>query len=202
MKSTNVATVSELNAAYAKLLTAKDSKDIDAVDALNNAMGMTYDALGELLGKYNKDLETFMRNPSSFGLEKIGAGKVRIKDFSKFASEMGWKAGSEEYVSAYKTYNSSLIEYNKHITDEIKSEFDSLLNAKIGDEIDLTRIVSEFGEDKISALLTGYGATIKDGILTITETDYDKRAELYRKIGQLAVTNGAMLETEFQATMD
>jgi hypothetical protein len=32
-------------------------------------MGMTYDALGEMLGKYNKDLETIMNNPDIYGIE-------------------------------------------------------------------------------------------------------------------------------------
>jgi len=134
MKDTGVWTTSELNSAYAKVLTASEQKDIDAVDTLNNAMGMSYDALGNMITKYSEStLEEIMKMPEIYGLEKIGAGQVRIKDFNLFASEMGWEQDSEAYTSAFKQYNDNLIEYNKHIADEIKGEFDNVIAAKPGD---------------------------------------------------------------------
>mgnify|MGYP007013875202 CR=1 FL=1 len=200
MKSTAVATQSELNAAYAKVLTAAEQKDVDAVEALGNAMGMTYDALGEMLAKYGKDLEIVMNSPNAFGLEKIGAGQVRIKDFSTFASQMGWEQDSEAYISAFKQYNDSLIEYNKHIADEIKGEFDSLIAAKPGDQINLTRLTSEYGEDVIVQAIAGYGATLKDGILTLAD-DADIPS-IANALGPYVVSAGGMLQTELEATLD
>jgi len=53
MKNTEGRTQTGLNEAYAKLLTAADQQEIDAIEMLSNAQGMTYDALGQMLSKYN-----------------------------------------------------------------------------------------------------------------------------------------------------
>jgi len=99
---------------------------------MGDAMGMTYDALGTLLGKYGKELETWLRQNTGL-YEKIGAGKIRITDFSQFASNMGWQPGSEEYTSAFKTYNDSLIELNNKIEKSIFDEIKNISDANIGD---------------------------------------------------------------------
>ena len=202
MQSHDEATLADLNNAFAKILTANEYDQSRPIEAIENAASMTYEQLGEILAQEGFTLEDVYSRMSEFGIERLGAGKVRIKDFTTFAGKFAWDTNTEEYTAAFKEYNDDLIEYNKHVADEIKGEFDTLIKAKVGDEVNLTRMVSEFGEDKITELLEGYGATINNGILTITETDAAKRVELYRKIGQLAVTRGAMLETEFQATMD
>ena len=46
MSVTEGRTTAGLNEAYAKLLTAADQQEIDAIEMLSNAQGMTYDALG------------------------------------------------------------------------------------------------------------------------------------------------------------
>jgi len=100
-------------------------------------MGMTYDALGTLLGKYGENLETWMGDNTDL-YEKIGAGKIRITDFTKFASQMGWQSGSEEYTSAFKTYNDSLIELNKAVEKSILEELKGIAETKPGDWLNLT----------------------------------------------------------------
>ena len=171
MQSHDEATLADLNSTFAKIVTAQEYEQSYPIEAISNAASMTYEQLGEILAQEQFTLEDVYSRMSEFGIEQLGAGKVRIADFTKFASKFGWDTNTEEYTSAFKEYNDNLIEYNKHIEDEIKGEFDSLIGAKVGDQINLTRFVSEFGEDKITEAIDGYGAVLKDGILTITETE-------------------------------
>jgi len=81
------ATASQLNSVYAKMLTAQEQGDIDAISVMGDAMGMTYDTLGEILGKSGTKLEDWINdiaNQSMF--ERIGGGKIRITDFTAFAA--------------------------------------------------------------------------------------------------------------------
>jgi len=133
MKDTSIATTSELNSAYAQLLTAQEQDEINAIETLGNAMGMTYETLGQLLNQYNMSLEAVINNKDKFGIEQLGTGKIRINDFKKFATQMGWNPNSEEYWSAFKTYNDSLIELNKNTKTAIEDEVKSLKDVKGGD---------------------------------------------------------------------
>jgi hypothetical protein len=113
---------------------------------------------------------------------------------------MGWEAGSEEYTSAFKTYNDSLIEYNKHVGTEIKGEFDALLEAKPNEQVNLTRLTSTYGEDAIAEVLKDFDVTLKDGILTLGQNaDIPGVAEA---LGKYVVDSGGMLQTELEATLD
>ena len=55
---------------------------------------MTYDALGQMLSKYNQSLEEWMSNPDYYGITAIGAGKIRITDWESFSSELGLVGGT------------------------------------------------------------------------------------------------------------
>ena len=142
LKESLQATTAELNGAYAKVLTASEQREIDAIDALQNAMGMTYDALGEMLAKYNISLETAMMNPQAMGISQIGGGKVRIDNFKAFASTLGLKGDSEEYTSAFKAYNDSLIQLNQNAKEKIYNELNAITSAKAGDWINLTELAN------------------------------------------------------------
>jgi hypothetical protein len=126
---------------------------------------------------------------------------MMITNFDYFATEiMHWEQGSEEYISAFKSYNESLIEYNNKIGNEIKSEFDNVANAKIGDQIDLTRTLSLLGEEAEKLFIKdveSYGAILKNGILTITKDT--NLASLAQRIGQFAVYQGGMFKGELEA---
>jgi len=87
MGETGEATVASLNEIYAKYLAEAERGDIDAIEAMGDAMGMTYDTLGEILGKSGTKLEDWINdiaNQSMF--ERIGGGKIRITDFTAFAA--------------------------------------------------------------------------------------------------------------------
>jgi len=101
---------------------------------MGDAMGMTYDTLGQILGKSGIKLEDWINDTANQSMfERIGAGKIRITDFTKFAAQQGWQPGSEEYTSAFKAYNDSLIEYNKNVEENITNEVKGLKDVKGGD---------------------------------------------------------------------
>jgi hypothetical protein len=84
-------------------------------------MNLTYDALGQMLGRYGIKLESWLQENADI-YEHIGAGKIRITDFTTMAARMGWEPGSEEYTSAFKSYNDSLIGLNKKVEKDILAE--------------------------------------------------------------------------------
>ena len=204
MKETSEATTADLNSAYAKALTANEQADIDAIDTLGDAMGMTYESLGELLEKYGdenfKSLEYAMAHMTELGIEKIGNGKIRIYDFATFAKQMGWEQGSEEYISALKTYNDSFIKLNRRREKDILEEVNSVAEAKAGDKLNLTEFASYFDESVVNELLLKYGASIKDGILTL-ESNADIPGIL-SELGQLAYQAGLMIPEEMAVLED
>jgi len=85
MQATGEATITQLNSVYAQMLTARDQGNIDAISALDNAMGMTYEELGNLLAQYGRgamnSLEFAMNHMAGIGLEMLGNGQVRIANF-------------------------------------------------------------------------------------------------------------------------
>ena len=173
MASANEATTSDLNKAYAQVLKVREQGEIDAISALQDAMGMTYEALGDLLARYDKSLEQEINNG---WFERIGNGKVRITDFNAFADYMQWRRGSEEYTSAFKAYNDSLIQLDKNAKETIYNEINAITSAKPGNQINLTytteAILKFFDQDIIGGLdqqLVSYGAFIKDGIMHLSD---------------------------------
>jgi len=96
---------------------------------------MTYSQFAEIFTNAGKELTEEMVNQyqASGMIKHLGGNKMMIADFDAFASEMGWSPDSEEYISAFKTYNDSIIEYNKRIGANIKAEFDAVSEAKVGD---------------------------------------------------------------------
>ena len=204
MKETSEATTADLNSAYAKALTANEQADIDAINTLGDAMGMTYESLGELLAKYGdeqfKSLEYAMAHMADLGIQKIGNGKIRIYDFATFADKMGWQQGSEEYVAALKTYNDSFIKLNRRRQKDIIEEVNSVADAKAGDKLNLTEFANYFDENVVNELLNNYGASIKDGILTL-ENNADIPGIL-SELGTLAYQAGLMIPEEMAALED
>lgn len=145
------ATVAALNGAMAKVLETREDSNI--IDALGDAASMTYSQLGEILATKGKKLtEDFVKQYSD-AIQSIGGGKVRITNFDKFATEiMGWTdidKNSEEYISAFKTYNDSLVDMNRKAERNIIEEVQALENAKGGDWINLTQLYSELTKDLV-----------------------------------------------------
>ena len=103
-------TTQDLNNLYAKILTENDKSRTDALDALSNASGMSYDAFAELLTSYGKEFEKVINQKERYGIDLTGFGTIRINNFKKFAGEMGWDINSPEYAKAYNDYADAMAE--------------------------------------------------------------------------------------------
>ena len=143
--STNRASIAALNEAMAKILELREGSDI--IEALGDAGSMTYTRLGEILASQGIKLTNNFIEEYQDVFQSIGGGKVRIINFEKFATDiMKWTdvdTNSEEYVSAFKTYNDSLIDMNRKAERNIVEEVKALEDAKGGDWVNLTQLYSE-----------------------------------------------------------
>lgn len=157
LKDTGEATLADINKVAALALENKDGEQ-QAIDALGDAAGMTYTRFGEILAQAGYELsEELMSQLTSAGIVKqLGGSKMQITDFSAFADLMDWDAGSEEYVSAFKSYNDSLIEMNRKAEKNILEEAKNLENAKAGDQFNLTQLsdtLNKVYQDNIEKIL-------------------------------------------------
>ena len=182
------ATLAALNEAKAKVLETQGNRAVEqqAIDALGDAMGMSYTRFADIFTQAGIELtDTLMEQLTTDNvIESMGGNKMRITDFSRFAQAMGWQFNSEEYVSAFKTYNDSLIKMNKDAESSILEEVKSISSAKGGDQLNLTKLFSELSNEltkstkdvarmqplqEVQNALLEYGASLKDGILTLSE---------------------------------
>ena len=203
MKTTNGNTLGGLNEAYAKVLNAQDQQNIDVIDALQNASGMTYDALGKMLATYGKSLEDYMSNPSFFGLERTGFGKVKIIDWESFAKsifnveDLASIQNTDEYISAFKAYNDNLISLNKKTEKAIVDEVKQIENAKGGDWLNLT----EFSNQYFNALAKSIN--VKD---YLKDSKYQGQAEAMaesaQKYNESIIRNLNIQLSQFDAKLD
>ena len=118
-----------MNKVAAKVLENRDGEQV-VIDALGDAASMTYTRLGEILEQKGIKLtEQYFDNNLKGIVKSIGGGKVRIEDFNAFADLMSWEANSEEYWSAFKTYNDAMVELNRKAEHNIMEELQNALNA-------------------------------------------------------------------------
>jgi len=110
---------------------------------------MTYTRLGDILASVGKRLDKEFNNISQY-IESIGGNKIRIKDFTGFANYMGWEANSEEYWSAFKTYNDAMADLNRKAERNIKEELQNAINAQEGDWVNLTQLTSKIPEELLN----------------------------------------------------
>ena len=204
MRSTGEATVQELNQAFGSYLDNREGRDKQqqSIDALGKAASMTYSEFAEIFTNAGVELtqELFNTFDSLNIIKDLGGNKMQIANFTLLAQHMGWKADSEEYISAFKAYNDSLIEYNNRIKTDLENEFNSVAQAKPGDQINLTRFTTEMTEPVLKQKLSQFGAVLQNGILTITEnTDIGEVANI---LGQFAIEQGAGVSNEILATID
>lgn len=168
MQETANHTIGDLNNVYAKLLTATDQKNVDTLETLENAAGMTYEAFGEILTRYGKSFADIMNHDF---IESTGFGKIRITDFSEFARYMEFDINSPDYAEAYSAWVDSMIELQnqpKDMMQKAADELKSLSEAKSGDLINLSYLDKAL-QGSLAHLVRGYGATLSDGILTLGE---------------------------------
>ena len=191
MKNTGEATVAELNAVVGHLLDNRDGEQ-QAIDAISNASSMTYSQLADIYTNAGVQLTEEMVNQmqKEGTLKALGGNKVMISNFEKFAEGMGWEPDSEEYFSALKTYRSNMVEYNNKIGSEIKSEFEAVSNAKLGDKVNISRTIQQYGEK----LFKDLDVNIEDGMLTISNTA--QLPQIALRIATAAMQAGGMIEDE------
>jgi len=182
MRETGEATLADLNKVAGLMLDNKDGQQI-AIDALGDAANLTYSRLGEIFTSAGKLMtEELIQDWTDKKLIKsLGGNKIQITDFAKFADLMGFDTGSPEYISAFKTYNDSLIEMNRKAEKNILEEAQGLKDMKAGDWIDLTQLSDKLNNinlyddkgfklnttilDKLNINLNQYGAYLENGIL-------------------------------------
>ena len=172
MKSTAGATTADLNNAYAKLLTARDQKNIDTMDALENAANMSFDALAQLFNNFNHNLEAELPQllkDNTVGL--TGFGGIRIFNFKAFAEQLGLAENSPEYYEAYSKYADSMADFynsTNNIIDNVAEQIKGLADAKPGKAINVSYLQQMLG-NKFSEAIEGYGYMIQDGIMVLNQ---------------------------------
>ena len=220
MAATGEATLADLNKVAALALENRDGEQV-IIDALGDAASMTYTRFGEILAQEGIELsEDLVDTLTKAGIIKqLGGANMAITDFQGFADLMGWEAGSEQYVSAFKTYNDSLIEMNRQAESNILEEAKSLSSAKGGDWINLTQLSNELekqvasvtqeggnapiiktGLDRLNEALQKYGAQIEDGILKLGPSA--NIPAIMQEITQAAAESGGLLANEMAELAD
>ena len=212
MLATNAATITELNNAKASAIEARESEGISAISALGDAASMTYTRFGEIIAERGYLLSDELIE----GLEKaniintIGNGKLRIADFSAFADLMNWEINSEEYTSALKTYNDSLVTLNKQVQKDIVNEFESVSKAIPNSLINVTYLADKLQSinqesgatalDALNEVISSYGGYIKDGLLHLRD-DANILGISQAILGQIQ-SNEALLDEDLATLAD
>ena len=147
MAATGEATLADLNKVAALALENRDGEQ-KVIDALGDAANMTYTRFGEILAQEGIELtEILIDTLSEAGIIKqLGGANMAITDFKGLADLFDWEADSEQFVSAFKTYNDSLIDMNRKAERNILEEVSKLNGAKSGDWINLTQLYSKLQE--------------------------------------------------------
>jgi hypothetical protein len=186
---------------------------------------MTFTRFGEILADAGIELtEQMVDNlETAHIIDLTGGNKMKIIDFQAFADLMHWDANSEEYVSAFKAYNDSLIEMNRQAEKNILDEAKNVASAKGGDWVNLTQLSDKLSQvvvdsitdidvsgnktkvdisalDQLTAKLRKYGAYLENGILKLSD-DADILA-ISQEIAQSAAESGGMISSELAELAD
>ena len=168
------ATTEQINQATKSILEADRGAESRAISVMSKAAKMSMSDFIDILNaegiKANEHLIHEFKDNNI--LTELGNGQVRL-DYEKFAQEMGWDFNSEEYISAFKSYNDSLIQLNREAEKSILEEADKALRAKAGEQVNITRLTSSLSEEALSNLnqaLFDAGAKIENGILNLSDS--------------------------------
>ena len=214
MTATGEATLADLNNVAAKVLENRDGEQ-QIIDALGDASSMTYTRFGEILAQQGIKLtEQLVDSMANAGIIKqLGGANMAITDFKGLADIFGWDANSEQFVSAFKTYNDSLIQMNRQAERNILEEAQSVADAQGGDWINITQLMSKLqegfkyvGSEKISlgdslmASIQKFGANIENGILKLD--DSADIPAIMQAVAQAAAESGGLLSNEMAQLAD
>ena len=220
MVATGEATLADLNKVQAlaleNRLNENGTNEQQVIDALGDAAGMTFTRFGEILADAGIQLTEDMVNQLKAAniIDFMGGNKMKIVDFQAFADLMGWDANSEEYISAFKTYNDSMIQMNRQAERNILEEAQNVASAKGGDWVNITQLwdkltntIAESTEDsdimaiaKLRSAIEGYGGQIEDGILKLD--DSANIPAIMQEIAQAAAESGGLLSNELAELAD
>lgn len=193
------ATLESLNNAKAKVLETKDgrNKEQKAIDALGDAAGMTYSTFGQLMTDMGIELtDDLIDELESSGItEAMGGNKMRIKNFAAFARRMNWDFNSEEYLSAFSSFNDGLVEQNKKNKEQVNNELQNLKDSKPGDWINLTQTeksIKKYSKEQINntlSTMTGASSTAIEQARQGLE-----KSSLFNKMQNTLIEFGAYLD--------
>ena len=194
------ATLAALNEAKAKVLETKGGRDKEqaAINALGDASSMTYTTFASIFTDAGIKLtdEIMQQLTADKVIEALGGDKMRIIDFARFAQAMGWKANSPEYISAFKSYNDSLIDMNHKTERNIVEEVSNLKEAKPGDWINLTEFSAAFGR-YVEQTVSDYATELRKKGYTQDIVDpevKEKQQELLSSLSMSLFQYGAQLD--------
>ena len=195
MKNTGEATISELNKVVGNLLDNRDGEQI-AINAIEKAMGMRYSDLAQIYTDAGIQLTESMINQmlKEGTLKHLGGNQVMISDFEAFAKQMGWDPTSEQYFTELKAYRESRAKYNKTVETGLKEELTALQSAKVGDEINVDWILSQYGD-----IFKTLGYEVEQGMLKITEGM--QMDEISLAVAKRMVQAGHMVKSELDDLM-
>lgn len=200
IKHSNNASLETINNAYLKILEYSESSQSMAIEALSNGASMTYEALNTMLTNMGMSLEVVTKNLEKYGLKSLGAGKVRIEDWATFSSFMGFDSHSEEYASAFNTYTQSMIELNRQTELNILDQFKNAMKSTKDDQLNVSYLVTRFGEQFVRENLISESDTLNGGILSFA--DDANRMQFSKNLISFAEQSGQFTDSEIAELKD
>ena len=152
---------------------------------------LDYSTLANMATELGMNVQDLVRHAISEGsIARTASGNIKILDFDGFITELGISKEvngqlTQAYKTAYKAWNDSLIENITKDANNIKSELDSLVNAKAGDYVNISSILSGLASDRrafVEQALRDTGAQINNGIIFITEKAQENIVSIIRGI--------------------
>lgn len=198
LKNSGTATLEELNNIVAKAYEAKDQAELTSL--MSGLTDITYSALANIFTAVNEQMTpTLLNNLFKTGsLTALGAGKIRINDFEQFTRAMGVDPTSQDYYKAFSAFNDQMINLNKQAADNIRNAANGILNAKTGDQINLTELYTHLSDKAWTAFeqeINKAGGSLNQGILTIDNTK--NLTGIYQAIMKVGYEAGKLVEEDY-----
>ena len=210
MYEDNTYTLSELNALQAKVMAGNEQADL--LESMGNISELTYDTLGQIAEQAGYSLYSLYGElAKNNAVKNLGGGKIRITDFDYFADLIGLTdKSSEEYIQVLSKYNDEVISYNRSRAEAVVGELKALSEAKAGDQINISNIMGQFGENTRKLLETtlsaATGAELKNGILNINDANIAAILGYFRDISKdfegISERDRAEIEDAFETLLN
>ena len=210
MYEDNTYTLSELNALQAKVMAGNEQAGL--LESMGNISELTYDTLGQIAEQAGYSLYSLYGElTKNNAVKNLGGGKIRITDFDYFADLIGLTdKSSEEYIQVLSKYNDEVISYNRSRAEAVVGELKAISEAKAGDQINVSNIMGQFGENTRKLLETtlsaATGAELKNGILNINDANIAAILGYFRDISKdfegISERDRAEIEDAFETLLN